>query len=223
MGDVNDAGARIRAECAGPPAGAWDRKATGEGPRPISTLALARIFLQIGATSFGGLGPALAVVERELVDKRSILRADDVAEAVAATRILPGSTLVQVTSFLGYRMRGWTGSVVATAACILPSAIAMLALAVSAEILPSLPAFGAAAQGLAAAVVGMLLATMCRFGRATMGGWVSLGLGLCAFGSAAFLRVPAAMVVVAAGLIGMLLLSASGADRESGPGRGGRS
>jgi chromate transport protein ChrA len=43
---------------------------------------LARVFLKIGATSFGGLGPSLAIIERELVDRRPILTADDVAEAM---------------------------------------------------------------------------------------------------------------------------------------------
>ena len=84
--------------------------------RPISALILARVFLEIGATSFGGLGPSLAIIERELVDRRPILTEADVAEAVAATRLLPGSSLIQVVSFLGYRIRGWTGAVVATVA-----------------------------------------------------------------------------------------------------------
>jgi chromate transporter len=213
----SESGVRIAADGADPPAGTSNREATGEGSRPISALILARIFFQIGATSFGGLGPSLAIIERELVDKRPILTAAEVAEAVAATRLLPGSTLVQVASFLGYRIRGWTGSAVAAAACMLPPAIAMIGLAAFSEALPSVSAFGSAAQGLAAAVVGILLVTMCRFGRATMRNPASLGLGLCAFGSASVLRVPAAAVVVAAGLIGMLLLSTSRADHGGGP------
>jgi chromate transport protein ChrA len=50
------------------------------------------------------------------VDRRPILTEADVAEAVAAARLLPGSSLIQVVSFLGYRIRGWTGAVVATVA-----------------------------------------------------------------------------------------------------------
>jgi chromate transporter len=207
----------------GPPAGASVRETTGENRRPISTLVLARIFLQIGATSFGGLGPSLAIVERELVDKRGILTAADVAEAVAATKLLPGSTLIQVVSFLGYRIGGWTGSAVAAVACILPPVIPMFLLAACSDSLSVLPAFGSAVRGTTAAVVGLLLASMFRFGRATIGGPGALAVGLSAFGSASLLGVPAAVVVVAAGLIGVLLLSAPKTDREYSPRRGGRS
>ncbi len=225
MRDGSEPGERIAAEDADWPADASARPATEQGPRltPISTFVLAGVFLKIGATSFGGLGPSLAVVERELVEKRPILTAADVAEAVAATRLLPGSSLVQVTSFLGYRIRGWRGAAVATVACILPPAMAMLGLAAFSESLPSHPAIGSAAQGLTAAVIGLLLATMCRFGRATIDGPTAMGVGLGTFGLASILQVPAAVVVVAAGLIGIPMLSAPEAKRGDHVRRGGRS
>jgi chromate transporter len=183
---------------------------------------LGRIFLEIGATAFGGLGPSLAIMERELVEKRRVLSADDVAEASAAARLLPGSALIQVVSFLGYRLGGWTGSALATVAYVLPSVTAMLLLAIFYDAVSALSAFGLAAQGLTAAVVGLLLAATYRFGRATIGGPVTLGIALSAFGSSAGLGIAAAAVVVAAGLIGVPLLSAPGADRGWESGKGGR-
>ena len=75
---------------------------------------------------------------------------------------------IQVTSFLGYRIRGWMGAAVATSACIIAPAGAMLALAALSQSVPSHPAFGPATRGLTAAVVGLLLASMCRFGRAAI-------------------------------------------------------
>jgi chromate transporter len=183
---------------------------------------LGRIFLQIGATAFGGLGPSLALIERELVVKRRVLTAEDVAAASAATRLLPGSSLIQVVSILGYRLGGWIGSALATASFVLPPAAAMLLLATFYDDLAVLAVLGPAAQGLTAAVVGLLLATTYRFGRATIGGPLTLGIALVAFGSAAGLRVPAAAVVAAAGLIGILLLSAPGADRKWESAKGGR-
>jgi chromate transporter len=193
------------------------------GLRPISPLMLAWVFLKIGATSFGGLGPSLAIIERELVDRRALLTSAEVAEAVAVTRLLPGSSLIQLASFIGYRLRGWRGSMVASVACILPPAIAMLLLAYLAEGLPSHRAFAAAARGVTAAVVGLLLASMCRLGRAAIGGPVAMGIALAAFGSGSVLRVPAALVVVTAGLIGFLLISAPETDGARHPRRGGRS
>jgi chromate transport protein ChrA len=86
-------------------------------------------------------------------------------------------------------------------------------------------ALGHAAQGVSSAVVGLLLATMCRFGRGAIGGPVAMGIALAAFGSATLLRLPAAPVVAAAGVIGILLIPprASEGRGRSRRGRGGRS
>ena len=78
--------------------------------RTGSFLTLGHIFLRIGATAFGGLGAALALVERELVAKRQWLTAADVTEALTYTKLLPGSTVVQVVAYLGYKLGGWSGS-----------------------------------------------------------------------------------------------------------------
>jgi chromate transporter len=185
--------------------------------------ALARVFLGVGATSFGGLGPSLALIERELVAKAGVLTAADVTEAAAAAKLLPGSAFIQVMSFLGFRLGGWAGSAVATVACALPSVTAMLLLAIFSEAVSVWPAFGRAAQGLTAAVVGLLLASAYRFGRATLAGPIGLAIALAAFGSAAGLNVPAAAVVIVAGLIGILLLPAPGSGPMRGSGRGGGS
>jgi chromate transporter len=207
-----------------PPAAVADDggSTAAELPRRIPLHVLCRIFLQIGATAFGGLGPTLALIERELVEKRRVLKAEDVAAAWAATRLLPGSGFIQVVSILGYRLGGWPGSALATVACILPSATAMLLLAIFYDGVALPPVFEHAAQGLTAAVVGILLATTYRFGRATIGGPVSLGVALAAFGSAAGLGIPAAAVVVTAGLIGVPWLSRPGADRGWASRKGGR-
>ncbi len=219
MSNRNDSAARAPAEPPPDDSGASEGGiAAVASPRRVPTLVLIMIFLEIGATAFGGLGPALAIIERELVKKRQILTADDVALAWAATRLLPGSSLIQVVSFVGFRLGGWSGSILATAACVLPPATAMVLLAVFYDSVAALATFGSAARGLAAAVVGLLTATAYRFGRATLGDSVSLIIALSAFGLAVGLRIPAALVVVAAGLIGVPLLSTSGAGKGRGNG-----
>jgi chromate transporter len=87
--------------------------------------------LRLGTTAFGGLGPAVALLERELVQRRRALTSEDIAEALAFSRLLPGSSLVQVVSFLGYRLAGWSGATLATIGYLLPAVTAMLVLAFS--------------------------------------------------------------------------------------------
>src|SRR3989442_3218917 len=136
------------------------RGAAGAG----SVLALGWVFLRIGAIAFGGLGAALALVERDLVDKRRWLTPADLTEALTYTKLLPGSTVVQVVSYLGYKLGGWPGSALATAAFVLPSAPGMLIPAALLLAASAPPAIGPAANGLTTAGVGRLLSTIYLLG-----------------------------------------------------------
>jgi chromate transporter len=176
--------------------------------------------LKIGATAFGGLGAALAIMEKELVERRQVLTAGDVTEALTYTKLLPGSTVVQVVAYLGYKLGGWPGSAVATLVFVLPSAALMVLLAagyIAATVLPNL---GPAINGLTAAVIGLLLATTYRLGKSNIRNPLTGAIAICAFLAAIFLGINAAFIVIAAGLIGIPFLSPSSARTEKAAGGG---
>jgi chromate transporter len=186
----------------GPPAAA-------ELSRPVPLFQTAWIFLRIGATAFGGLGAAMAMIEREFVDVRRLLSREDLAEALAATRLLPGPAVVQVVAYVGFVLGGWPGSSVATVAFLAPSVLAMLGLAAGYGPATASPAAGPALGGLAAAVVGLIVATGFRIARSTLRGPRETGLALVAFAAGAGWGVNVAAIVVVAGLVGVPLLRAT--------------
>ena len=176
---------------------------TSYPPSGLSLLTLGQIFLRIGAMAFGGLGAALALVERELVTKRQWLTTADVTEALTYTKLLPGSTVVQVVSYLGYKLGGWSGSAVATSAFVFPSAVMMLVLAAVYVTATTVPAMRPAINGLTAAVVGILLATTYRLGKANIPDRITMGIALASIVAGAVLGISAAVIVVSAGLLGV--------------------
>jgi len=167
----------------------------------MPALMLGWIFLRIGATAFGGLGTILPLIERELMMKHGMLTPADVTEALTYTKLLPGSTGPQVVAYLGYTLGGWSGSALATAAFLCPSALLMVLLAAVYGATTALPAMGPMVNGLTAVVVGILLATTYRLGQPTLTEPLTWGIALVAF------AVSAALILVAAGLLGTLLLS----------------
>ncbi|WP_158633662.1 chromate transporter [Tautonia sociabilis] len=174
---------------------------------PPSLGHLGWLFLRIGAVAFGGLGAGLALIERDVVEKRRLLTAEDVTEALTYTKLLPGSTLIQVVSYLGYKLRGWPGSALATGAFVLPAAVLMMLLAALYGAVTQMPGIGPAVNGLTASVVGLLLSTTYRLGKANIKGPLTMSLALLAFAAGAFLGLHAALVVVASGLVGIVCLS----------------
>src|SRR6266545_267480 len=166
-------------------------------PTRVLLLALGHIFLRIGAAAFGGLGASLALIERELVTNRQWLTAADVTEALTYTKLLPGSTGPQVVAYLGYKLGGWSGSAVATAAFVFPAALMMLVLAAAYGAVTALPALHPAVNGLTAAVVGLLLATTYRLRKANITGYFTLGLAVASVVAGAVFGLHAAVIVIA--------------------------
>ena len=88
-------------------------------------ITLGWALLRIGAFAFGGLGATLSLLNRDLVKRRGWVGSSDVSEALAYTKPLPGSTVVQVVTFLGWRIGGWPAAIVATVMFLAPALVIM--------------------------------------------------------------------------------------------------
>lgn len=168
-----------------------------------SLLLLAWALLCIGAVAFGGLGATLTLLQRELVERRLWLRQSDLSEALAYTKPLPGSTVVQVVTFAGWRIGGWPGAAIATAMFLLPAFAMMTAAAAALSLVPDAPSVRGALTGLQVAVVGLLASAMWQMARSEAGSVPLMIVLVAAF--AAGMWVNAAAIVGAAGLIGIAL------------------
>jgi len=175
--------------------------------RTLPNQTLFWIFLKIGIAAFGDTGPVLALLERDFIEKRAILTHTDITEALTYTKLLPGSTVVQIVAYLGYTLGGWGTSALITVAFVLPAALAMLLLAAGYVAVTGLLHVQPAITGLTAAVVGMMIATMYRLGKKNITGGVGIAIAVVAFAAGAFLTINAALIVVAAGLLGISLFS----------------
>ena len=86
------------------------------------------VFAGIGCTAVGGYIPLMSMVEREWVEKRQEITSDELSNAIALANLLPGPIAVNVVAWVGYKLRGYAGAMIATAAVIFPSLLIMLTL-----------------------------------------------------------------------------------------------
>lgn len=101
-----------------------------------------RVFLKLGLTSFGGPIAHLGYFRDELVTRRKWLSESAYADLVALCQFLPGPASSQVGFALGLTRAGWLGAFAAFLAFTLPSALILLALAMTATRLESPLALG---------------------------------------------------------------------------------
>src|SRR5438132_9824409 len=114
---------------------------------------------------------------------------------------MPGSTVVQVVTFRGWRMGGWAGAIIGTIAFLLPAFALMTVAAAAVLALPDAAWVRGALTGLQTAVIGVLAAALWHLARSEAGsGGLLVIVLISAF--AAGLFVNAALVVSPAGAVG---------------------
>jgi chromate transporter len=86
-------------------------------------------FAKIGAFTIGGGYAMLPLIQKEVVEKKQWISADDFVDMIALSQSVPGILAVNIAIFTGHRMKGNAGSIVATLGSILPSFIIILLIA----------------------------------------------------------------------------------------------
>lgn len=119
-----------------------------------------RVFLKLGLTSFGGPIAHLGYFRDELVTRRKWLSESAYADLVALCQFLPGPASSQVGFALGLTRAGWGGAFAAFLAFTLPSALILLALAMTATRLEGPLALGVL-HGLKIVAVAIVAQAVC--------------------------------------------------------------
>jgi chromate transporter len=140
-------------------------------------LTLSTIFLRIGSVTFGGGLVMAPLIESEVVNTHHWLTHQEFADAFALGQITPGPVLITAT-FVGYRVAGTLGALLATISVFLPAFLMTIAAASSMRRFRDNEQVQAFLRGVAPAVVGLLVAAALSMGRAGIHSWVGISIML---------------------------------------------
>ncbi|MFI8721137.1 chromate transporter [Bacillus altitudinis] len=93
--------------------------------------------VRTGILGFGGGPSVIPLIRHEAVVKYKWINDDEFGETLAIANALPGPIATKMSAYLGYRLKGVSGAIVATAAHILPTCLAMVALVTLVSVLSS--------------------------------------------------------------------------------------
>lgn len=122
-------------------------------------------FLKIGATAFGGFMALISVIRDQLVNKDRKVGDDLFVDAMGLAAALPGPMAVNVVSFIGYRLNGISGALMAMLAVILPSFLLIVTLSAVYFKLGSLPLVDNIFAGITPAVAAIVFSVGADMGR----------------------------------------------------------
>lgn len=168
---------------------------------------LAALFLRLGTTAFGGPAAHLALLQRELVERRGWMSRERYLELIAAANLIPGPNSTEVAIHIGAERAGWRGLIVAGVCFILPAALLSGTLAALYVHGGALPQVRALLAGVAPVMLALIVHALLGLGRTTLGSWDRAALAAAALGALA-LGVHELLVLFVAGGAGLALAAA---------------
>ena len=146
----------------------------------LATWQLAGIFLRIGTITFGGGFVMIPQIETDVVDVHRWMTHQAFADGMAFGQITPGPVLITAT-FIGYKVAGPLGALVATICAFLPSFVMTVIAGTSLNRFRTNHQVQAFLAGVAPAVVGMLAAAGVSLARSGVNGKLGYGIATLAF------------------------------------------
>jgi len=167
------------------------------------TLAEAnRVWAGVGLRSFGGPTAQIALMHRVLVDERRWLHEREFLDALGFCMLLPGPEATQLATYVGWKMHGLVGGLVAGLWFVLPGALVVGTLAAIYAAFGHVPWIVAAFAGIKASVLVLVIEAMLRIGRRALTERRQVAVAAGSLLSLGVFSVPYPLVVFAAGLLG---------------------
>jgi chromate transporter len=171
--------------------------------QPVTLAEASRFWFKLGWVSFGGPAGQIALLQRELVERRRWLSERRYLHALNYCILLPGPEATQLATYLGWLMHGVPGGLIAGALFLIPSVLVLTALAGIYALWGQLPLLASVFAVLKPAVLAIVLMAAWRVGRRTLRTPLQVALAVAGFLALAVWNMSYPLVVIAAALIGL--------------------
>jgi chromate transporter len=172
--------------------------------RKIPFIEAFRFWVKLGFISFGGPAGQIAIMHRELVDKRRWLSDERFLHALNYCMLLPGPEAQQLAIYIGWLMHRTLGGIVAGAFFVIPSIFILLALSYIYAAYGNVPIVIGMLAGFKPVVVAIVIEALLKIGNKAIKRRAHLVIAALAFIAIYFLHVPFPLIVLIAGIVGLL-------------------
>jgi chromate transporter len=165
------------------------------------------VFLKLGVIGFGGPAAHVALMRRELVERREWLDEDRFLELFGASNLIPGPSSTELGMMLGYERAGWPGLLVAGVCFIVPAMLLVLAIAWAYVRFGSLPETDWVLYGIGPVMIAVILDALWQLGRRALTS-IPLAVVAAAVVVAYFAGVDVVVLLFGAAIVVMLATNA---------------
>ncbi|HEY0098004.1 MAG TPA: chromate transporter [Pyrinomonadaceae bacterium] len=162
-----------------------------------------RFWVKLGFISFGGPAGQIAIMHRELVERRRWLSEERFLHALNYCMLLPGPEAQQLAIYIGWLMHRTWGGIVAGAFFVIPSIFILLALSYVYAKYGQLTSIAGVVNGFKPVVVAIVVEALLKIGGRALKRRIHFLIAVAAFAAIFFLHIPFPVIVLAAGLLGL--------------------
>ena len=173
--------------------------------KPVGFWEAFWFWVKLGFINFGGPAGQIAIMHRELVDNKRWVSEQQYLRTLNFCMLLPGPEAQQVATYIGWRLHGTLGGIVAGSFFVIPSIFVLLLLSYLAVAHSDVPAINGLLYGVQPVVIAIVVEAVIRIGRRTLNHAVLVTFAVLAFVALYFFSVPFPLVVLAAAIGGLLL------------------
>lgn len=178
----------------------------------------ARLWLKVGLLGFGGPAAQIALMHRLVVDERRWIADARFLHALNFCMLLPGPEAQQLAIYLGWLLHRTRGGLIAGILFVLPGAAVMLGLSIVYVLYRHLPMVDGVFYGIKAAVLAIVVDAVIRIGRRALRTAGQRAVAGLAFVAIFFLDAPFPLIVLAAGVIGLVVMAPGSSAADGGAG-----
>lgn len=162
-------------------------------------------FLKIGAFTFGGGYAMIPLIEKEAVEIHGWLTTKEFIDILAIVEMTPGPVAINSATFLGYKVGGVLGSVLATTAVVLPSIIVIILIAHFLSKFKNSPYVDWAFKGIRPVVLGLIVSASISVAKNAFIDFKSVIIGGVLFYLISFKKLHPILAIILAGVAGVLV------------------
>jgi chromate transporter len=155
----------------------------------------------VNALTIGGGFVMIPLLQKEFVEKYHWLSNQEFLDAIAVGQITPGPLTV-MNAFIGYKISGLLGSILAMISSYLPSLIITTIVVRNYYTYKESLFVNTSFKGIKPAVVGLLIAVAISLGKSALVDYVTLGIAITSFILIAFTKIDPTFVIIGAGVLG---------------------
>jgi chromate transporter len=185
--------------------GRHDTQDSRKSPPGVSFMEAFRFWLKLGFISFGGPAGQIAIMHRELVERRRWLSEERFLHALNYCMLLPGPEATQLAIYIGWLMHRVWGGIIAGAFFVIPSIFVLLFLSYVYAVYGNVQWVAGVLAGFKPVVVAIVVEAILKLGGRAIKRRAHLLIAAAAFVCIYFLHVPFPLIVLAAALIGLLV------------------